>query len=268
MDRGTAGETVRQLQRLLNSLGVQPRLQVDGRFGARTETAVRAVQSQLGLTASGVVSVSDRQRMQQRLAEAGAPQPVVIPTRASPPPNAGLGSLLFASAIMRGETDPSTLLRTLGAPTRRPFAWPVPGGVPLPSRLAGYVRHGTLSHRPHKGIDIMAPRGSPVVAVEDGVVLFARRGDNGGYGNMVILLHPDGACTRYAHLDTLADLQPGQRVVRGADLATVGSTGLSRGPHLHFEIWQDGEWSSQRQRFSAETLRANGATDAVIASMT
>ncbi len=270
LDLGSSGEAVRTLQRLLNSLGVRPALAVDGRYGARTEAAVRVVQQQLGLSMTGIVTVADRQRMQERLAERGAPPPTDIPRRLSAPGPAisELGTLAFARAIMRGGSVPPALASALGAPVSRTFAWPVPGAAPLESRLAGYTRHGALAHRPHKGVDIPAREGAPVVAVEDGVVLYTRRGWNGGYGNMVVLLHPDGSCTRYAHLQTIAGLDPGQHVSRGERIAAVGNTGLSHGAHLHFEVWQGGTWTDQRGRFSAETLRANGASDRVIAAMT
>lgn len=92
--------------------------------------------------------------------------------------------------------------------------------------------------RAHHGLDIAAPAGSPVRAAADGVVRYA--GKRGGYGNVVILSHADGTETRYAHCKTLA-VRPGDRVEAGADIATVGSTGRSTGPHLHFEVRRDGQ---------------------------
>jgi murein DD-endopeptidase MepM/ murein hydrolase activator NlpD len=85
----------------------------------------------------------------------------------------------------------------------------------------------------HPGVDLGAPAGTPVRAVKDGVVRYA--GARGGYGNCVIIDHGDGTETRYAHCDTLG-VAAGAAVRAGDDIATVGSTGLSTGPHLHFEL--------------------------------
>lgn len=90
---------------------------------------------------------------------------------------------------------------------------------------------------PHWGIDIAAPgiEGSPVYAVLDGVVEYAA--ERGSFGNLVILSHNSGKVkTYYAHLGTIEDIVPGDQVKKGEKLGTVGSTGKSTGPHLHFEV--------------------------------
>jgi murein DD-endopeptidase MepM/ murein hydrolase activator NlpD len=87
----------------------------------------------------------------------------------------------------------------------------------------------------HIGIDFAAPAGTPVHAVADAEVVFAS--PMGGYGNLVILSHGQGYETYYAHLSGFAqDLVPGKKVLRGEEIAYVGSTGFSTGPHLHFEL--------------------------------
>lgn len=91
----------------------------------------------------------------------------------------------------------------------------------------------TGASRTHKGVDVAAPRGTPVGSARAGVVTFAGR--NGGYGNLVIVDHGGGMETRYAHLDRI-DVQPGAVVEARDALGTVGSTGRSTGPHLHFEV--------------------------------
>lgn len=93
------------------------------------------------------------------------------------------------------------------------------------------------SIRKHDGIDLALAAGTPVHAERDGVVRFA--GDRGGYGNVVIIDHGDGLETRYAHCATLT-VQAGDKVPEGAVVGTVGSTGRSTGPHLHFEVRQNG----------------------------
>ncbi len=91
-----------------------------------------------------------------------------------------------------------------------------------------------LFSRPHYGVDLSAPRGTPVVASADGVVTVA--GKEGGYGNLVIINHGRGVTTRYAHLNHFANnIHPGTYVKQGQVIAYVGSTGLASGPHLHYE---------------------------------
>ena len=87
------------------------------------------------------------------------------------------------------------------------------------------------------GIDIALPTGTPILAAHDGVVTFA--GVMGGYGNVVFIEGADGIETRYAHCDTIL-VTVGQEVLQGDVIATVGNTGVSTGPHLHFEILRDG----------------------------
>ncbi len=84
----------------------------------------------------------------------------------------------------------------------------------------------------HKGTDYGAPAGTFVRTVADGVVTFAGR--QGGYGNYVVVRHPDMAATAYAHLERIA-VRLGQRVQQGQSIGTVGSTGTATGPNLHFE---------------------------------
>lgn len=89
----------------------------------------------------------------------------------------------------------------------------------------------------HTGLDFAAPRGTPIFAVGAGVVTFAGR--NGAYGNMVEISHGDSYKTRYAHAHTL-DVKKGDLVSKGQQIATVGSTGRSTGPHLHLEVFHRG----------------------------
>ncbi len=89
----------------------------------------------------------------------------------------------------------------------------------------------------HTGLDFAAPRGTPIYAVGAGVVTFAGR--NGAYGNMVEVTHGGGYKTRYAHAHTL-NVAKGDLVQKGQEIATVGSTGRSTGPHLHLEVFRNG----------------------------
>ena len=90
-------------------------------------------------------------------------------------------------------------------------------------------------HRAHTGVDFGAPTGTRVKATGDATVAFAGR--KGGYGNLVILRHPNGYETYYAHLSAFAGgIRPGRAVSQGQVIAFVGSTGASTGPHLHYEV--------------------------------
>lgn len=116
-----------------------------------------------------------------------------------------------------------------------PSIWPVSGIV---SSEFGVRRHPVSGNRQqHNGIDIAAPRGTRVVAPADGVVAFA--GDRGGYGLTVILDHGYGVQTLYAHNSAL-HVKEGAVVRRGDLLSSVGSTGVSTGPHLHYEVIVNG----------------------------
>lgn len=87
----------------------------------------------------------------------------------------------------------------------------------------------------NNGVDLAAPTGTPIVAAASGTVLLARNGYNGGYGNMVIVKHPNSTQTLYAHMSKLGT-HTGVEVSKGQVIGYVGSTGHSTGPHLHFEV--------------------------------
>ncbi|MEM9162691.1 MAG: peptidoglycan DD-metalloendopeptidase family protein [Cyanobacteria bacterium P01_F01_bin.4] len=106
------------------------------------------------------------------------------------------------------------------------YVWPTRGTL-----TSGY---GWRWGRMHRGVDIAAPIGTPVMAAAPGVVEYAQW-NSGGYGNLVDIRHADGSLTRYAHNNRLV-VRPGQRVQQGQLIAEMGSTGRSTGPHLHFEI--------------------------------
>ncbi len=96
----------------------------------------------------------------------------------------------------------------------------------------------------HKGVDIVAPSGTPVRASADGLVTAAGR--MSGYGAMIHLMHGYGLGTRYGHLSRVL-VAPGQRVKRGDVIGLVGSTGRSTGPHLHYEVFRSGSQVDPRK---------------------
>lgn len=91
--------------------------------------------------------------------------------------------------------------------------------------------------RPHEGIDVSAQMGTPILAPAAGIVTEVQWVE--GYGNMLTIDHGYGLVTRYAHCSKII-VARGTRVKRGQVVANVGSTGLSTGPHLHYEVWVNG----------------------------
>ncbi|MDT8759295.1 M23 family metallopeptidase [Sphingomonas psychrotolerans] len=106
------------------------------------------------------------------------------------------------------------------------------------SSAFGMRRHPILGYtRMHKGIDIAAPWGTPVYAATDGVVQFAGR--SSGYGNFIKLSHGGEFGTGYGHLSRIV-VRSGQSVRKGQVIGAVGNTGMSTGPHLHYELYKNG----------------------------
>jgi murein DD-endopeptidase MepM/ murein hydrolase activator NlpD len=131
----------------------------------------------------------------------------------------------------------------LVAPSKGSMIWPT-GPTRRVSSEFGNRRHPILGYnRFHSGIDIAAPHGQAVYAAASGKVLFS--GVQGGYGNTVIINHGGGISTLYGHNSSLL-VKAGQVVARGQIIARVGSTGLSTGPHVHFEVRINGSPNNPR----------------------
>lgn len=117
------------------------------------------------------------------------------------------------------------------------FLWPVPSSSRITSEY-GYRIHPVYKTRKfHSGIDIAAGYGVNILASADGTVTLAT--DNGGYGKCIIINHGSGLATLYAHNSTLL-VSKGDKVTRGQIIAKAGSTGVSTGPHLHYEVRVNG----------------------------
>lgn len=130
---------------------------------------------------------------------------------------------------------PVTLTKKPSKPLRvgsaeGPLSWPVRGVL--------YARFGRKGKEPHDGIDLAAPAGTPVVTAAAGTTLYA--GEQQGYGLIVIVEHADGLVTLYAHNRDVR-VKTGQKVRPNQVVATVGDSGKTSGPHLHFEVRRDGK---------------------------
>ena len=134
------------------------------------------------------------------------------------------------------------------------FIWPLPSSTYITSRFGLRIHPITGEQKSHNGIDISANSGSTIVAADGGTVTMAAW--NGGYGNCVMIDHGNGYITLYGHMSSLAVSQ-GQSVSQGECIAYVGSTGLSTGPHLHFEVYQGGGRIDPEMFFSGLTFSQN-----------
>jgi len=154
-----------------------------------------------------------------------APAPTLVAAAAAP------------SAPIKDDTDQQ--IAAIG-PSMRPLVsqfnavWPTAGEI---TTYFGEV--GRFSPRGHSGLDIAGPEGTAVVAADEGEILKAYWNED-GYGGLVIIGHPSGYETWYGHLESF-DVEEGDQVKRGQEIGVMGSTGFSTGPHLHFEVRQDGQ---------------------------
>jgi len=120
--------------------------------------------------------------------------------------------------------QPSTSSRSSSLTTRSNLVRPIQGGIKTQG-LHGF-----------NAVDLAAPIGTAVYAAASGEVVIARMGGwNGGYGNYIVIRHSGGVQTLYAHLNSV-QVSPGQQVSAGQTIGSIGSTGRSTGPHLHFEV--------------------------------
>jgi murein DD-endopeptidase MepM/ murein hydrolase activator NlpD len=130
-----------------------------------------------------------------------------------------------------------------GSPRSQGFIWPSKGDL-----TSGY---GWRWGRMHRGIDIAASIGTPIVAADNGLVTYAGWND-GGYGYLVEITHSNGSVTLYAHNDRIL-VREGQQVTQGQQISEMGSTGFSTGPHLHFEIHPTGKGAVDPMAFLPST---------------
>ena len=125
------------------------------------------------------------------------------------------------------------------------YRQPFKGQYPITQEYGVVIPGVTYKDRPHSGIDYGCPEGTPILASGDGVVQYAAF-DGTGYGNWIVIVHPDGKATLYAHLSQRLVI-PGAQVKQGDVIGKSGNTGNSTGPHLHFEARKSwGDWRSHQ----------------------
>lgn len=152
----------------------------------------------------------------------GASQPRAVPAFDAPEPDPAPRPV--------GATDKR-------APSRAVKVGRADGALKWPLRGVLYAKFGRKGKEPHDGIDLSAPAGDPVKSAARGTVLYA--GEQKGYGLIVIVEHEGDLITLYAHNRDLR-VKSGQKVRDGQVVATVGDSGRTTGPHLHFEVRRGG----------------------------
>jgi murein DD-endopeptidase MepM/ murein hydrolase activator NlpD len=190
----------------------------------------------------------------QELVIPGVEQPAPVASESSPPAESSPRASKPPPAPAPGKKPPAASAPAPSAPApavsrpapgrpvaRKPEARPPPptkGLLDWPLRGVLYGRFGKKGKEPHDGIDLAAPAGTPVKTAGEGEVLYA--GEQRGYGLIVIVQHSEHLITLYAHNRDLR-VRTGQKVRRGQVIATVGESGKTSGPQLHFEVRKDGK---------------------------
>ena len=165
----------------------------------------------------------------------------------------GLGDVQDAHSILNDAPEDAWIEAAQTAPLEVPRdARAFDSNPPLPHTEPGTLRHplageerhfmrgwGSGAGGYHLALDLYAEPGSPIRAAERGVVVYAGTGLR-GYGRMLVILHPNGLSTAYAHNRQLL-VRAGELVAQGQVVSRLGNTGLSRGPHLHFMLLHHGE---------------------------
>ncbi|MDP8994039.1 MAG: M23 family metallopeptidase, partial [Pseudomonadota bacterium] len=238
-------------------------LRIQGRVGSSLYRAARAA----GAPARAVESYIRALATQINVGQIGADDvfDIVLEHRRAATGETETGKLLYAG-LQRARGRDLQLMQWTVAGTTQWFEasgvgretgslqQPVPG--PITSAF-GMRRHPILGYpRMHRGLDFHAAYGTPILAATDGRV--SRAGWGGGYGRVVQLNHAGGISTVYAHMSRIA-VSPGQSVRRGQVIGYVGSTGLSTGPHLHYEMYRNGAVVDPRSiRFASRAQLSGG----------
>lgn len=176
----------------------------------------------------------------------------------------GLGSHFQGGIALGHEPRANWMAEVRGMDFHEQILWPVDGGgfvrglkpdrrVRVVSRRRGRRVVRTVVRPGHNGVDIAARPGTHIFAIEEGLVVYAQN-EMRGYGNVVLVLHSNGTVSLYAHMRQ-AWVFAGQTVQRGQILGEVGDTGLTTGPHLHFEWRRNGVPLNPVPRFTRRPAR-------------
>jgi murein DD-endopeptidase MepM/ murein hydrolase activator NlpD len=239
-------ETGFALQRIPIAVDSTP-LRVKGAVGASISRSLRAAGIPAGIATEFVKTMGYVVDFQRGVGRRDSFDIIVERDRAETG-EVRYGKLLYAGLDRVGK-DPlelarfdfggqSQFFRANGESARKGLMRTPVDGARLTSGF-GMRFHPLLAYsRMHQGVDFGAPMGAPILAAAGGTVAFAAR--HGGHGNYVKLNHSKELSTAYAHLSRFA-VRPGQKVAQGQVIGYVGSTGISTGPHLHYEVWLRGK---------------------------
>ena len=219
-------------------------LRIQGRVGSSLYRAARAA----GAPGKAIEAYLRAIATQISIGRIGADDEfdIIIEHRRAATGETETGKLLYAGLDRSRGDDVELMQWALGGRTQ----WFEASGVgkssgmlqrPVPGRVTsafGKRRHPILGYtRMHKGMDFRAGHGTPILAAADGRVI--RAGRAGGYGKQVRIKHDGGLITSYSHMSRIA-ADNGEHVKKGEVIGYVGSTGLSTGPHLHYELYRNG----------------------------
>jgi murein DD-endopeptidase MepM/ murein hydrolase activator NlpD len=200
------------------------------RFDAKLRTAVTQLQDPERNLAIGPVGGSDQDAPAiPGPAPAAEQNPAALPGRLSSLESEASRQEQSLRELQEYFDDQRSLLAST------PSIWPTRGWVTsdFGTRLDPY----SAERKMHQGLDIATPHGQPVYSPSDGTVVFT--GTEGGYGKVLVVDHGYGVKTRYGHLSEI-HVRLGDRIKRGDKVASVGNTGRSTGPHLHYEVRVNG----------------------------
>ncbi|ARS28831.1 M23 family metallopeptidase [Sphingomonas sp. KC8] len=219
-------------------------LRIQGVVGSSLYRAARASGAPAGAVESYLRAIGSRMSIGRDVRSSDRFD-IIVEQRRAETGEVEIGKLLYAG-LDQGRRQTRLLQWTSGGSTQ----WYEASGVgetrgvmrqPVSGRMTsgfGMRRHPLLGYsRLHKGLDFGAAYGSPIVAATDGIVAIA--GWHGGHGKYVKINHAGGMGTGYGHMSRIV-ARVGQRVSQGQLIGYVGSTGLSTGPHLHYEVYKNG----------------------------
>lgn len=181
-------------------------------------------------------AAAEKAAAEKAAAEKAAAEQAAKAAQAAAQKQQSSGSSASGSSSSSGSQSSQTTASASG------FLWPIASSHRVTSPF-GWRTHPITGRRNlHGGIDIAAPNGTPIMASKAGVVVISQYGSS--YGNYVVISHPDGTRTLYAHMSQ-RNVSAGDTVRQGQTVGLVGSTGSSTGNHLHFETWTGSSSSSR-----------------------